>query len=258
METTYRVQQFAELAGVTVRALHHYDRLALLKPRRTDSGYRLYSAADLDRLERIVALKFIGLPLKDIKAVLDRDTRALPAVLGSQRRALEEKRRRLDLAIDAIRSAEQTVRASASPDASVIRRIIEVIEMQENTEYFRQFYSDEAWAALEKRRAEMTPEMRQRAEDGTRRWMELFHDAETAITANTDPGSQAAQELGQRWKSLVQEFTQGHAGISEGLGRVWAHKDEWPAQMQKQAGPFMDQRVWQYMGKVFAASSQNR
>lgn len=258
MGTTYRVQRFAELAGVTVRALHHYDRLALLKPRRTDSGYRVYSTRDLDRLERIVALKFIGLPLKQIKAVLDRDTRALPAVLGSQRRALEEKRRRLDVAIEAIRDAEQAAGANGIPDASVIRRIIEVIEMQENTEYFKQFYSDEAWAELEKRRAEMTPDMRRRAEDGTRRWIELFHDVEAAMAANTDPTSDAAQQLGHRWNSLVQEFTQGHQGVGEGLKKVWANKDQWPAQMQKQAGPFMDQKVWGYMGKVFAASSLNR
>jgi DNA-binding transcriptional MerR regulator len=51
-----RVQEFAELAGVTVRALHHYDRLGLLKPRRTESGYRMYSARDLERLEQVVAL----------------------------------------------------------------------------------------------------------------------------------------------------------------------------------------------------------
>jgi MerR family transcriptional regulator, thiopeptide resistance regulator len=253
--TTYRVQQFADLAGVTVRALHHYDRLALLKPHRTDTGYRMYSAPDLDRLERIVALKFLGIPLKQIKAVLDRDTRSLPAVLRSQRQALEEKRRRLEIAIEASREAEQTVAATGPPDASIIRRIIEVIEMQENTEYFKQFYNDEAWAALEKRRAEMTPEMRQRAEDGTRRWMELFHDVDAAMAANVDPGAERAQELGGRWKALVEEFTQGDRGISQGLQKVWANKEQWPAQMQKQASPFMDQKVWDYMGRVFAASS---
>jgi DNA-binding transcriptional MerR regulator len=248
------VQQFSELAGVTVRALHHYDRLALLKPRRTDAGYRVYSVSDLDRLERIVALKFLGLPLKQIKAVLDRDTRALPAVLRGQRRALEEKRRQLDIAIEAIRDAEQTVQASGAADASVIRRIIEVIEMQENTEYFKQFYSDEAWAELEKRRAEMTPEMRQRAEDGTRRWMELFHDVEAAIAAKEDPAGDTAQQLGRRWQSLIHEFTLGHQGVSDGLGKVWANKEQWPAQMQKQAAPFMDPKIWDYIGQVFAAS----
>ena len=257
MGPTYRVQQFSELAGVTVRALHHYDRLALLKPQRTNSGYRLYCSSDLDRLERIVALKFIGLPLKQIKTVLDRDTRALPAVLRSQRRALEEKRRRLDIAIEAIRGAEHSAQVNGAPDASVIRRIIEVIEMQENTEYFRQFYSDEAWAELERRRADMTPEMRQRAEDGTRRWMELFRDVEAAMAANAEPASDEAQQLGRRWQSLVNEFTGGNAGINEGLRKVWAKRGDWPSAMQKQAGPFMDQRVWDYMSRVFA-SSQNR
>ena len=49
----YRAQQFAELAGVTVRTLHHYDRLGLLKPRvRTEGGYRLYGDSDLARLEQ--------------------------------------------------------------------------------------------------------------------------------------------------------------------------------------------------------------
>jgi DNA-binding transcriptional MerR regulator len=254
--STYRVQQFSELAGVTVRTLHHYDRLALLKPRRTDAGYRMYSSSDLDRLERIVALKFLGLPLKQIKSVLDRDTRALPLVLRSQRKALEEKRRRLDIAIEAIRDAERTVRADGAADASVIRRIIEVIEMQENREYLKQFYSNDAWAELEKRRAEMTPEMRQQAEDGTRRWMELFHDVEAAMAANTDPADAAAQQLGQRWQSLINEFTGGNAAIGEGLGKVWANRGEWPVQMQKQAAPFMDQRIWDYMGRVFASSQK--
>ena len=60
----YKVREFATLAGVTVRALHHYDQLGLLTPmRRTGSSYRLYSERDLARLEEIVVLKFLGIPL---------------------------------------------------------------------------------------------------------------------------------------------------------------------------------------------------
>jgi len=67
----YRVTEFASLAGVTVRTLHHYDRLGLLNPgRHSESGYRLYGERDLARLEQIVVLKFIGLPLKDIRKLL--------------------------------------------------------------------------------------------------------------------------------------------------------------------------------------------
>jgi DNA-binding transcriptional MerR regulator len=87
------VREFAELTGVTVRALHQYDRLGLLRPRRTAAGYRLYGARELERLEQIVALKFIGIPLQRMKAMLDRDASDLPDTLRMQRTVLEEKRR---------------------------------------------------------------------------------------------------------------------------------------------------------------------
>ena len=82
---TYRIREFADLAGVTVRALHHYDRLGLLRPRRSQSGYRVYSVGDLELLEQIVALKFIGLPLNRIKHLLRRNRADLCAALRAQR-----------------------------------------------------------------------------------------------------------------------------------------------------------------------------
>ena len=118
MDKPCRIQEFAEQAGVTVRALHHYDRLGLLRPRRNGSGYRLYGPRELERLEQIVALKFIGIPLKQIKAVLDRNGSNLPEALRMQRTVLEEKRRMLDGAIQAIRKAEESFAAGRRPDAA--------------------------------------------------------------------------------------------------------------------------------------------
>src|SRR4051812_10920953 len=98
----YSVREFAVMAGVTVRALHHYDRLGLLKPRRTSSGYRVYAEADLQVLEQIVALKFVGVPLKDVGRCLRKGAGDLPRILHVQRTMLESKRRRLDQAIEAV------------------------------------------------------------------------------------------------------------------------------------------------------------
>jgi DNA-binding transcriptional MerR regulator len=67
MDRLYRAHEFARLAGVTVRALHHYDRIGLLKPQRSSSGHRLYRLGDLERLEQIAALKFLDIPLREIK-----------------------------------------------------------------------------------------------------------------------------------------------------------------------------------------------
>src|SRR5579862_9799571 len=120
MGRTYQVREFAELAGVTVRALHHYDRLDLLKPRRTRAGYRVYEDRDLGRLEQIVALKFLGLDLKQIKTLLYREATDLADALRQQRRVLEETRRLLDAAIAAIRGAELAARPGKQIDSVLL------------------------------------------------------------------------------------------------------------------------------------------
>ena len=146
MRRFYQIQEFAELAGVTVKALRHYDRLGLLKPKRTDGGYRMYAERDLEKLEQIIALKFLGLPLKQIKIVLDRPALELPHTLRLQRKALEEKQQLLSRAIRAIRMAEDAVQTGKRAEPAILKRIIKVIEMQNDIEAMKKYYStDEAW-----------------------------------------------------------------------------------------------------------------
>jgi DNA-binding transcriptional MerR regulator len=235
----FQVQEFAELAGITVRALHHYDRLGLLKPRRTGSGYRLYCLGDLERLEQIVALKFLGIPLKQIRTLLDHDPLALPDALRMQRRILEDKRRLLDRAIRAIREAEQR------PDAVLLQKIIEVIEMQNDTDWMKKYHSDEGWAKIQERRPQWSPELQERV---SREWTELFRDVEAALSE--DPAGARAQALAARWKKLVEEFTGGDRDITAGVGKVWADGPNWPAEFQKQAAPFSNPKVWEFMSKA--------
>ncbi|MGB7730210.1 MAG: MerR family transcriptional regulator [Candidatus Acidiferrum sp.] len=80
----YRAKEFASLAGVTVRALHHYDRLGLLRPKqRSEAGYRLYGVRDFARLEQIVVLKFLGIPLKQIRGLLEPDAKLADVLQSS-------------------------------------------------------------------------------------------------------------------------------------------------------------------------------
>src|SRR5215212_10351699 len=95
-KTMFLAQEFAERSGVTVRTLHHYDRLGLLRPsRRTRAGYRLYGERDFARLQQIVTLKFTGFSLQQIKDVLDRDSGDLVTALRIQRIILLEKGRQV-------------------------------------------------------------------------------------------------------------------------------------------------------------------
>lgn len=245
----YHVREFAELAAVTVRALHHYDRLGLLKPRRTAAGYRLYSVRDLECLEQIVALKFLGIPLKQIKTLFNRDGRELPEALRAQRRVLEEKRRLLDSAISAIGEAEKATQPGKRPDSAVLKKIIEVIEMQDDMDWSKKYYSEEAQAKIEERKKLWSPELQERVSG---EWNELFRDVEAAL--GEDPASEKAQTLAARWKRLVEGFTGGDPQITAGLSKMYQDRPNWPAGMQQRMQPFSNKKVWDFIHKAFAAS----
>lgn len=93
------VKQVAKASGISVRALHHYDHIGLLKPDVGDNGYRYYGQAELLRLQHILFYRELGLPLAEISRILDDpafDTRA--ALIDLRRRVDEEISQRLDLA----------------------------------------------------------------------------------------------------------------------------------------------------------------
>lgn len=242
-DRTYRTHEFAELAGVTVRALHHYDRLGLLRPERTPGGYRVYREGDLGRLERIVALKFIGVPLKKIKILLDQEAPELLVALGQQREALEEKRRQLDRAIAAVREAE----AASEPDASILRKIIEVMEMQNNSDWMTKYFRPESREALEARRSEWTPELQAQVE---RDWAQLFEDIRLAL--HEEPSSARAQALVDRWNELLRGFLGGETQLVHGVKALYADQTNWPAEFREQMAPFTDARVWEFYRKAAA------
>ena len=248
MDKAYHVQEFAGLTGITVRALHHYDRLGLLRPRRTGSGYRLYGRQELERLEQIVALKFIGIPLQQIKAILERNPSSLPDALRVQRTVLEKKRHLLDRAIQGIREAEQSFAAGGRPDSAILKKIIEVIEMQTNNEWIEKYYGPEAWTRIKDVHPGWSPELHGKAYQD---WLDVFRDVEAAL--GEDPAGEKAQALGERWKAMEIAYTRGDPEIAEGLNKMFADKSNWPDSMRESMAPFENRAVWEFMRRVFAA-----
>lgn len=233
----YKAQEFAERAGVTVRTLHHYDRLGLLAPSgRTEAGYRLYGDGDLVRLEQILALKFIGFPLREIRRLLKRDAKDLPGALHRQRIMILEKRRLLDLAAEAIQRAE-----TEPADFAAIQKIIEVIHMQDNMEWAKKYYSEQALASLADR--QVSTEVIEQAQ---RDWAVLIKDVEAAL--GEDPAGPKAQALAARWRKLIEAFTGGNGEVQAGLNKLYADQANWPATMKK---PYSDE-VGAFMCRAMA------
>lgn len=95
--TGYTVTQLAKLAGVSVRTLHHYDKIGLLKPReRSEAGYRYYGREELLRLQQILFYKELDFPLQEIQNMLDAKDFDLLQSLRFHRRELLRRSNRLE------------------------------------------------------------------------------------------------------------------------------------------------------------------
>lgn len=93
---SYTVNKLAKLAGITVRALHHYDEIGLLQPKRgEENSYRLYSEADLLTLQEIMFLRELEFSLSEIKEILSSPTHDRGQILEDQKRLLQIKKDKL-------------------------------------------------------------------------------------------------------------------------------------------------------------------
>lgn len=221
-----RTQEFARETGMTVRTLHHYDRLGLLQPQRSASGYRIYGECEFLRLQRIVVLKFLGCSLQEIRELLERTPEDLRTTLELQKEALERRRIVLDGALRAVESARALLSDSGEVDWQSLKKIVEAIEMEQNTEWMKKYYSPEAQSELASRGPGA-------AEQGQRDWAALLADCEQAVKENVDPRSQRGQQLAKRWIELLNAFTQGSEQVKQGLNRFYADQANWPASFKR-------------------------
>ena len=83
----YLIKKVSELSGVSVRTLHHYDEIGLLKPTKLENGYRVYTANDLDKLQQILFYKFLGFKLSKIAEILNNKSNHLE-ILEEQRQLI--------------------------------------------------------------------------------------------------------------------------------------------------------------------------
>lgn len=233
---SWQTKEFAELSKVTVRTLHHYDRIALLKPKHYDrNGFRLYGEREFARLQQITTLKFIGFSLKQIKEILGNNEFALAETLQLQKKIIQAQKNRLNLALEAINRAEKVFNENGATDWESFQKIIEVINMQQNMDWTRKYYSENAQAKIEESKNLWSPELQERV---SKDWKELFQEIKSTIADGVKPSDEKAQKLAARWNALIDEFTGGDAEIREGLSKMYADEKNWQTEWNK---PFNDE-----------------
>jgi DNA-binding transcriptional MerR regulator len=239
-QRTYRIHELAARAGVTVKTLHHYDRVGLLQPRRTSARYRVYTDADVARLQRIRALRSLGLPLRRIRELLGPGAPPLTLILRQQRHLLEDRRRDIDRAIRALEAAESGL--EAAPDGTAaLQALTEVISMHDGIDEMRKYYSDGVWEAWRTHYEAWPPAA----------WRELYRDVNALLDADAapDPTSAAAQALGSRWLAVDKGET-ANGAVRTGLRRAWADREHWPSWMQARLAEHRVERATRFINTV--------
>lgn len=235
-EASYTVGSLAKLAGVTVRALHHYEDEGLLHPERTANGYRCYGAADVERLQQILLLRSCGLSLGDIRVALADDRFDFRAALVDHLATLRARQKELETLVGTVEKTIASLEGRCTMTDEERFEGMKARAIAENEERYgaevRQAYGDAAMDAANERMAGMSQE-----EWGDAKALEAaILDQLAAAKETGDPTGEAARELCSmhaRW--LQMHWGEGayspaaHAALAEGYvadQRFTAYYDE--------------------------------
>ena len=266
----YHTGQFAQKASVSVRTLRFYDKVGLLSPSQyTEAGYRLYTDADFLRLQQILALKFLGFSLEEIKCCLQVGSTALQESLALQKAMMREKREQLDTIIQAIDETEKLLQVNKD-DWEPIVRVIQVIQMTQSNDWRNKYFTDEQLKKMQElSEKSYTEEQKQKlAEWGkdwseedqrvaSQKWSTTLAELQRLLATGADPASPEAQAFIGRWLALIGEFTHGDPSVTEGLKKWYGSLKEMPASEAPFAYPYSKEGE-AFLGKAIEVHNERQ
>ncbi len=207
-----KVKEIADLVGISVRTLHHYDAIGLLTPEKTtQAGYRIYSNKDLETLQQILFFRELGFPLKKIKEIIHSPSFDQQEALEIQHNMLLKKRNQLDTMIKTI---EKTIQHSKGE-----------IQMsnQEKFEGFDFSHNPYEQEARKKWGDTAVDEANEQTKHMTSHDQEKFNEIYRRLAAlrNLAPDSKEAQKEIHAWYQLLNTIGTYSLDAFKGLGQMY-------------------------------------
>jgi DNA-binding transcriptional MerR regulator len=188
-----KVGEFAKRTGMTVRMLHHFDSIGLLVPSaRSESDHRLYDQNDIARLHAIQALRQIGLPLKEIAALLKGKQQPLPTIIQRQITALEYQIAQASELSARLKLLQSNLSQGNEPD------LADWLSMLSSMSTFGKYFT--------------ASELKRIFESGKQtehQWVPLIAEIRNAMNRAVSPSALELQPLARRWMDLSVRMMQG-------------------------------------------------
>ncbi|MDN4604804.1 MerR family transcriptional regulator [Paenibacillus sp. F6_3S_P_1C] len=215
-----KVKEVAELVGISVRTLHHYDEIGLLIPDEvTSAGYRLYSDANLEMLQQILFFKELDFSLKDIKKIINNPSFDQEEALNMHRHILLEKRQRLDQMIATIDKSVQHVRGEIKMTA---KEQFEGFNFSHNPyeQEARERWGDQSVDQANQKLQNQPPEKQKALSDQ----MNSIYTRLAAIR-HIDPTSDEAQAGISEWYTYLNNMGNYSPEAFKGLGQMYVEDE---------------------------------
>ncbi len=255
---TFKVGDLARRTGLTVRTLHHYDEIGLVKPSgHTDAGHRLYTGRDVARLQQVLSLRQLGFSLEEIRECLNRPGFSPLEVIRLHIARLREQIERQQNLLSRLETIAAHLERAGDLSTDDFLKTIEEMTMIEN------YYTPEQIEHLKKRATTVTPEQiehlkkrattksAERIEEVQKEWPVLIALVRAEKEKGTEPLAPQVLELARRWVGHINEFTGGDPGIERSLGRLWKEQGD---NLVAQHGTQYDSRdLIEYLGPALAA-----
>jgi DNA-binding transcriptional MerR regulator len=254
-----QVKEVSDLAGVSVRTLHHYDAIGLLIPSSvTAAGYRLYSDGDLEKLQQILFFKEIGFSLQEVKEILDSPGFDRRRALKAHRELLLEKRERMDRMLETV---DRTIESIEGGTYMAKKDLFDGFDMEKIKEHQAQ-YSEETRQLYGKDVVEATERrVNGYSED---KWKEIHMTisgiySSLAARMPYGPADPEAQQAVAAWHQCITDhFYECTLEVFRGLGNLYVDDDRFTVNIDKHQNglaQFMKEAMHVYCDRMEAQTN---
>jgi|GEM_PF-182613 len=236
-----KVGELAKRTGLTVRTLHHYDAIGLLKPSlHTGGGYRQYTAKDVARLQQVLSLRQLGFSLDEIRNSLDQPgfsaVEIIELHLVRLREQMESQRRLCD------RLEMVATRLSAAEEASADDLLSTIEEMTILDALAEKYFTTTQLQAIKDGRDNAGPETLNHMQE---EWAEVIAFIRAEMDQGVNPAEPKVQALAKRWQDLLNRSTGGDPGIKQAMKQLWEEQGD--ALAAKFGSKYDSRPIWGYI-----------
>ncbi|MDZ5254566.1 MerR family transcriptional regulator [Clostridium sp. LIBA-8841] len=228
----YKVKEVSEITGVSIRMLHHYDKIGLLRPTAiSNAGYRLYDDKDLELIQQILIYRELDFSLKEIKDILNNNNLDLRKLLKLQKQLIIDKRDKLNKIVDTI---ENTIKNMEGEIIMEKKGMFEGFDIEKHNKLYedeveKKYGESDAYNESKKKTSKYSKED----------WNNIMEEIdgvyrELAELKDRDVSDEKVQELVHNWRMLItKNFYNCSIEIFSGLADMYIYDERFTKNIDK-------------------------